>query len=36
MKNEEKTKSLNIDTNFEIKNEKNNQNLMNFAKNEEI
>lgn len=36
MKNEEKTKSLNIDTNFEIKNEKNNQNLMDFAKNEEI
>ena len=36
MKNEEKTKSLEIDTNFEIKNEKNNQNLMDFAKNEEI
>lgn len=36
MKNEEKTKSLNIDTNFEIKNEKNNSNLLNFAKNEEI
>ena len=36
MKNEEKTKSLEIDTNFEIKNEKNNSNLLNFAKNEEI
>ena len=34
--NDEKTKSLEIDTNFEVKNEKNGQNYTNFAKNEEI
>ena len=34
--NDGKTKSLEIDTNFEVKNEKNGQNYTNFAKNEEI